>query len=559
MKRLATIAAVSLCVVLAAWAATQSQYLSGNLIVAGQISDAGGTNYLREAPYSTNVYGRQSNSWVVISAGSTSGIPANPNDGGLYARRYTSWEALGNAATMEPGTTLGTVAFGDHNHDIRYPQFGHTHNWTEITNPPDLSVYATNGHVHAGEDITSGTVGTARLGSGTANSSVFLRGDGTWATVTVDPGNTNGLVDAPSDGVFYGRKDAGWVNPTYSDLADGTELVVWDDLAGDITIGGVLTVSGGMVLEGIGSDISTSGTAYRFLMRDPSGNTLRPMTASYARGFIDAAETGHNHDSAYASISHSHAWSDITSGKPTTLSGYGIADGVSTNRAVLTTNSLTGGGDLSANRTLSLVNDSASPGNDRYYGTDSGGTKGFHSFPAVFNPIVFVTTSAVTNSNQDSTYRSILGSVKSGYSATLSGGSLSSGTVLKLSASGVFRGADGHNADLEVRIGSSFRNHFDITEPGSSGPDYGTPWNVELMITVVSSGASATVVASGWMDYHDGTGMFGDYGAGYTIRSKAIVSGTLDTTASNAIDIVYRGVDGNSTDISCTHVICWKY
>lgn len=39
--------------------------------------------------------------------------------------------------------------------------------------------------------------------------------------------------------------------------------------------------------------------------------------------------------------------------------------------------SLTGGGTITASRTLSLVNDSASPGNSKYYGTDSGGTKGF--------------------------------------------------------------------------------------------------------------------------------------------------------------------------------------
>lgn len=32
------------------------------------------------------------------------------------------------------------------------------------------------------DNVTSGTVGTARLGSGTANSSTFLRGDNTWAT-----------------------------------------------------------------------------------------------------------------------------------------------------------------------------------------------------------------------------------------------------------------------------------------------------------------------------------------------------------------------------------------
>lgn len=45
------------------------------------------------------------------------------------------------------------------------------------------------------------------------------------------------------------------------------------------------------------------------------------------------------------------------------------------------TNSLTGGGNIAASRTLALVNDSASPGNTKYYGTNGSGTKGWYDFP----------------------------------------------------------------------------------------------------------------------------------------------------------------------------------
>jgi hypothetical protein len=74
------------------------------------------------------------------------------------------------------------------------------------------------------------------------------------------------------------------------------------------------------------------------------------------------------------------AWSRISS-TPTTLSGYGITDAVANTRNVNTSGSLTGGGNLSADRTLSLVNDNATPGNNKYYGTDGSGTIGFFDIP----------------------------------------------------------------------------------------------------------------------------------------------------------------------------------
>jgi hypothetical protein len=75
-------------------------------------------------------------------------------------------------------------------------------------------------------------------------------------------------------------------------------------------------------------------------------------------------------------------WSQITSGKPTTLAGYGITDGVISTRSITGATSLTGGGNLTADRTISLVNDNAAPGNSFYYGTDGTGTKGFFALPA---------------------------------------------------------------------------------------------------------------------------------------------------------------------------------
>ena len=58
---------------------------------------------------------------------------------------------------------------------------------TAGTNPTTLSGYgitdaASSTHTHGAADIVSGTINTARLGSGTANNTTFLRGDNTWAT-----------------------------------------------------------------------------------------------------------------------------------------------------------------------------------------------------------------------------------------------------------------------------------------------------------------------------------------------------------------------------------------
>lgn len=60
---------------------------------------------------------------------------------------------------------------------------------------------AASSHTHSASDLASGTVATARLGSGTANSGTFLRGDQTWAAPSGGSGLTHPQVLARGLGV----------------------------------------------------------------------------------------------------------------------------------------------------------------------------------------------------------------------------------------------------------------------------------------------------------------------------------------------------------------------
>ena len=51
-------------------------------------------------------------------------------------------------------------------------------------------------------------------------------------------------------------------------------------------------------------------------------------------------------------------------------------------RSVATQHSLTGGGDLSSDRTLALVNDAETPGANKVYGTNASGVRGWKDDPA---------------------------------------------------------------------------------------------------------------------------------------------------------------------------------
>lgn len=87
--------------------------------------------------------------------------------------------ATGPGSVLSNATphVLGTAAAGTASEASRAD---HVH---DLPTAADVGAAASL-HVHSGADITSGTVATARLGSGTANATTFLRGDQTWAAPT---------------------------------------------------------------------------------------------------------------------------------------------------------------------------------------------------------------------------------------------------------------------------------------------------------------------------------------------------------------------------------------
>jgi hypothetical protein len=158
--------------------------------------------------------------------------------------------------------------------------------------------------------------------------------------------------------------------------------------------------------------------------------------------------------------------------------------------------SLTGGGDLSANRVITLVNDVASPGTSFYYGTNSSGVKGFYALSST-GGVPEAPIDGTTYGRKDASWVAV-GS--GGSFLPLTGGTLTGPLVIDYAAAQTVLTVKGANPWLIFNNDSSAANAkkwgIDIaatsltirthTDPGSTGSD----------AIVITRGAGATTIAS---------------------------------------------------------------
>ena len=167
-------------------------------------------------------------------------------------------------------------------------------------------------------------------------------------------------------------------------------------------------------------------------------------------------------------------------------------------------------------------------------------------------------TDAVTVPDTESAETTLIGTIRSGESATFGAGTLATGTIVKVEAMGAISAA-GNWADgvLRVKFGSSRALAFTVLDEDSyTATDYA--WRLTAYLSVTTAGASATTVFSGLLEYEYPNDA-DTPGVRRLRHLSGTASGTLDTTGANAFNVTWDNATGLEVDWTCNHLLVTRY